>query len=67
MEAKVIVQSPEDYDNWLKKAASQSPIAAPNQATTEYAQTHNKNIQLGWKTVAPAAPPVVNFVGDGHL
>ncbi|GCL36542.1 cytochrome c oxidase, subunit II [Sphaerospermopsis reniformis] len=63
MQANVIVENPEEYHDWLKKAASHNPTVAPNQAATEYAQNHNQNVQNGWETVKPAAPPVVNFAG----
>ena len=63
MQANVVVESPEEYHIWLKKAASYNPIVAPNQAATEYAQNHNQNVKSGWETVKPAAPPVVNFAG----
>jgi cytochrome c oxidase subunit 2 len=63
MQANVVVETPEEYHDWLKKAATHSPTVAPNQAATEYAQNHNQNVQTGWETVKPAAPPVVNFAG----
>jgi cytochrome c oxidase subunit 2 len=63
MQANVIVETPEEYHVWLKQAATHSPTVAPNQAATEYAQNHNQNVQTGWETVKPAAPPVVNFAG----
>ncbi|MBK1989718.1 cytochrome c oxidase subunit II [Sphaerospermopsis aphanizomenoides BCCUSP55] len=63
MQANVIVESPEEYHAWLEKTVGRIPTPAKNQAATEYAQTHNENIQLGWETVKPAAPPVVNFAG----
>jgi cytochrome c oxidase subunit II len=63
MRAKVIVESPSEYQQWLSKAASQEPSPAPNQAASEYAQKIENGIDSGWKTVEPAAPPLVNFPG----
>jgi cytochrome c oxidase subunit 2 len=63
MRAKVIVESPSKYQQWLSKAASQAPSPAPNQAASEYALKVENGIDSGWKTVEPAAPPLVNFPG----
>jgi cytochrome c oxidase subunit 2 len=63
MQANVIVEAPEEYHEWLTKAASHIPTPAKNQAASEYAQTSNQSIKTGWETVKPAAPPVVNFSG----
>ena len=63
MRAKVIVESPTKYQQWLSKAASQTPSLAPNQAASEYALKIENGIDSGWKTVEPAAPPLVNFPG----
>jgi cytochrome c oxidase subunit 2 len=63
MQANVIVETPEEYHEWLTKAASHIPTPAKNQAASEYAQTSNQRIKTGWGTVKPAAPPVVNFSG----
>jgi cytochrome c oxidase subunit II len=60
MQANVVVESPEDYQQWLSQAATQKPSAAKNQAASEYAQTSHQSVQTGWATVAPAAPPLVN-------
>jgi cytochrome c oxidase subunit 2 len=60
-QADVVVQSPGDYQQWLSDAASQTPSTAYNQAAFEYDKgTKSGNIG-GWKTVAPASPPVVNY------
>ncbi|MTJ06293.1 cytochrome c oxidase subunit II [Anabaena sp. UHCC 0204] len=63
MRAKVVVESPSKYQQWLSQAASQAPTAAPNQAASEYALKIENGINSGWKTVEPAAPPLVNFPG----
>lgn len=61
MEANVVVDSLEDYKNWLKQAANQKPAPAINQAATEYALTKDSPFKTGWQSVEPAAPPVVNY------
>ncbi|MEH2298456.1 MAG: cytochrome c oxidase subunit II [Nostoc sp.] len=63
MQANVVVESPEDYQQWLAQAATQKPSLANNQAASEYAQTSNQSVQTGWITVPPAAPPLVNSPG----
>ena len=63
MQANVVVESLEDYHQWLAKAATQKPSPANNQANSEYAQAASKSIKTGWVTVAPAAPPLVNSPG----
>ncbi|MEA5550593.1 cytochrome c oxidase subunit II [Anabaena cylindrica UHCC 0172] len=61
MQANVIVETPEEYHEWLEKAANHIPTPAKNQAASEYAQSSNQSIKTGWERVKPAAPPVVNF------
>ncbi|MBC1241604.1 cytochrome c oxidase subunit II [Nostoc sp. 2RC] len=63
MQANVVVESPEEYHQWLSQAATQKPSPAKNQAASEYAQTSNQSVQTGWATVPPAAPPLVNSPG----
>jgi len=60
MDADVYVESPEAYDRWLTKAATQSPTPASNQAVSEHTKQLQKAIGGGWPTVLPAQPPVVN-------
>jgi cytochrome c oxidase subunit 2 len=60
MQTDVVVESPAAYEQWLATAATQPPVAAYNQAFDEYQRSHNP-ISTGWKTVEPAAPPVVNY------
>jgi cytochrome c oxidase subunit II len=65
----VIVQSAEDYQQWLAQAATQSPTPAFNQAAYEYRQTAKPNSGStkdkvairGWATIPPASAPVVNY------
>ncbi|MFN6515623.1 MAG: cytochrome c oxidase subunit II [Nostoc sp. CreGUA01] len=63
MQANVVVESPEEYHQWLSQAATQKPSLAKNQAASEYAQTSHQSVQTGWATVPPAAPPLVNSPG----
>ncbi|NJR39069.1 MAG: cytochrome c oxidase subunit II [Leptolyngbyaceae cyanobacterium CSU_1_4] len=60
-QANIVVQSPADYQQWLADAAAQPPSPAYNQANFEYSRgTKSGNIG-GWKSVAPASPPIVNY------
>lgn len=61
MQTDVVVESPEDYHNWLNQSAKQTPTPAPNQAASEYAQREQKNAIAAWATVVPAPPPMVNY------
>ncbi|WP_107667659.1 cytochrome c oxidase subunit II [Cyanothece sp. BG0011] len=61
MTANVVVQSKEDYETWLKKAAKQTPFLADNQAFSEYNQQSPKMIKTGWPSITPAQPPLVNY------
>ncbi|RCJ40149.1 cytochrome C oxidase subunit II [Nostoc minutum NIES-26] len=63
MQANVVVESPEEYHQWLAQAASQKPSPANNQAASEYAQASSQSVKTGWATVAPAASPLVNYPG----
>ncbi len=63
MQANVVVESPEDYHQWLAQAATQKPSPANNQAASEYAQASSQSVKTGWATVAPAASPLVNYPG----
>jgi cytochrome c oxidase subunit 2 len=58
MQTDVVVQSPEDYQQWLADASNTAPTVAYNRAANEYAKRANAN---NWATVVPAAPPVVNY------
>lgn len=61
MQADVVVESPEAYQQWLTKAAHQTPTAAFNPAFEEYTKASEKAVSAGWKTVIPAPPPIVNY------
>ncbi|NEO67674.1 MAG: cytochrome c oxidase subunit II, partial [Moorea sp. SIO4G2] len=66
MQADVVVQSPESYQQWLAQAAVQPPKAAYNPAFEEYRRASETAINAGWKTVVPAAPPMVNYSGSNQ-
>lgn len=65
----VVVQSPQDYQQWLDTAAAQRPSPAFNQAAYEYSRTtkpgagstKDKVAVRGWATIPPAPPPQVNY------
>lgn len=60
MQADVVVESADDYQQWLATAAATPPKPAYNRAASEY-QASQKALVPGWKTVPPAPPPVVNY------
>jgi cytochrome c oxidase subunit II len=60
-QADIVVQSIDEYQQWLADATTRSPSPAYNQAAFEYnLGTKSGNIG-GWKSVEPAQPPVVNY------
>ncbi len=60
MQTDVVVESPEAYQQWLADASNTPPAAAYNRASVEYIIRSLKG-NNSWKTVVPAAPPVVNY------
>lgn len=65
MQTDVVVQSPEDYQQWLADAAAQTPKPAYNQAAFEYQRIIDKALIRGWKSIPPAPAPIVNYPGIG--
>ncbi|MGB7417272.1 MAG: cytochrome c oxidase subunit II [Thermosynechococcaceae cyanobacterium] len=68
-QTNVVVESAEDYQQWLATAAATSPTAAQNIAYEEFTQEAQSAIDLGWATVKPAPSPVVNYASseqDSH-
>jgi cytochrome c oxidase subunit II len=61
MQADVVVESAEEYNQWLKEASQREPSPAFNQAVFEYTKKLDKAINSNWTTVKPAQPPVVNY------
>jgi cytochrome c oxidase subunit II len=64
MQADVVVESAEAYQQWLNQAASQVPTAGLNPAYGEYQLKVANRGRPGWKTVEPAPSPMVNYVGS---
>ncbi|UBF29316.1 cytochrome c oxidase subunit II [Kovacikia minuta CCNUW1] len=64
MQANVVVESPEQYDQWLNQTATQKLVPANNQPFDEYTKRSKKGLRSGWKTVPPAPPPLVNHAGE---
>jgi cytochrome c oxidase subunit II len=60
-QADVVVESVDDYQQWLTNAAAQPSTPAYNQAAFEYSAGSKSGNIGGWKTVAPALPPQVNY------
>ncbi|MGF1602683.1 MAG: cytochrome c oxidase subunit II [Thermosynechococcaceae cyanobacterium] len=68
-QTNVVVESAEDYQQWLATAASTQPTAAQNIAYEEFNQETQSALDLGWATVKPAPAPVVNYASseqDSH-
>jgi len=61
MQADVVVESPEKYQEWLKETQKLKPSPAYNQAVSEYNSKSDKAINSSWATIKPAEPPVVNY------
>lgn len=61
MQTYVVVQSSEDYNQWLDEAAKRPPSEAYNQAFAEYEKASKATFKSGWATIPPAAPPIVNY------
>lgn len=60
-QTNVVVESEEDYQQWLTTAQAAAPAPADNIAATDFKQATEGNISLGWATVKPAPAPVVNY------
>ena len=63
MEATVSVDSPEQYSQWLAKAATKPSVPAVNPAMSEHRQPPDIPVRSHWRTVPPTQPPVVNHSG----
>ncbi len=62
----VVVQSLQDYQQWLAAAATQTPTAAFNPAAEEYDRLRSGDLKSkvpvgGWATLPPAPAPIVNY------
>ena len=61
MQADVVVESAEKYQQWLKEASDREPSPAFNQAVSEYTGKSDRAIKSSWATVKPATAPIVNY------
>jgi cytochrome c oxidase subunit II len=60
MKAKVFVDTPEQYSQWLAQATTRPPVPAVNPALSEHTQPPKIPLRSNWRTVPPAQPPAVN-------
>ena len=68
-QTNVVVESAEDYSQWLRGAAATPPAPARNIAAEEYNRAIQSAEGIGWETVKPAPAPVVNYASsekDSH-
>lgn len=68
-QTNVVVESMDDYQQWLAIAANQTPFPAENVAFDESKRAEQNPISLGWESVKPAPAPIVNFASsekDSH-
>jgi cytochrome c oxidase subunit 2 len=63
-QTNVVVESPEHYQTWLSNVAALPPLPAPNVAFDEFTQEAKNPISLGWATVVPVDPPLVNYASS---
>lgn len=63
-QTNVVVQSEEDYQQWLTAAAASTPKAAENVAAEAFNRAAEGSISLGWATVKPAPAPMVNYTSS---
>jgi len=59
-QANVVVESPQQYSQWLTATATKPLVPANNQPYEEYTLRNKKGFKTGWATVVPAPPPMVN-------
>jgi cytochrome c oxidase subunit 2 len=68
MQANVVVESPEAYQQWLNDVTALPPQPGLNPSFDEYqAKVVNRENRPGWKTVEPAPAPLVNYSGSPVL
>lgn len=68
-QTNVVVESEENYEQWLASAARIQPAPAENVSISEFSQAEEGTISLGWATVKPAPAPIVNHTAsekDAH-
>lgn len=57
----VVVEPPEDYQDWLAAAADMTPKPAKNLAYEEFQKVSKNLTGFRWDTVEPAPAPIVNY------
>tara|TARA_Y100001968_G_scaffold112712_1_gene102127 strand:+ start:1504 stop:2442 length:939 start_codon:yes stop_codon:yes gene_type:complete len=62
-QTNVIVESENDYENWIKTTVKKEPTNGLNPASFLYKKRLEKG-NKGWATVAPAPSPLVNDPGN---
>ena len=63
-QTNVVVESEEDYQNWLAAAAKTELAPAENVSITEFKDAKEGTVSLGWATVKPAPAPMVNHTAS---
>lgn len=63
-QTNVVVESAEEYQQWLAITAATPAIPAQNVAYEEFNQEAQSALDLGWETVKPAPAPVVNYASS---
>ncbi|MCT0200834.1 cytochrome c oxidase subunit II [Synechococcus sp. CS-1325] len=63
----VVVQSEDDYQSWLRRAAKLPLQPGLSDASREYALQQGRSTSSGYATVVPAPPPMVNVPGSNTL
>ena len=59
-QANVVVESPDQYAQWLAETKTYAIAQASNPPYEEYTAKTKKVFKTGWATVVPAPPPMVN-------
>lgn len=63
-QTNVVVESADDYQQWLALAAATPPTPAENVAYEEFNRATENAVDLGWQTIKPAPAPVVNYASS---
>ncbi len=63
-QTNVVVESADEYQQWLAFAAAQPRTAAENPAFDEFTQAEQNPISMGWESVKPAPAPMVNYASS---
>ncbi|MGJ3253858.1 MAG: cytochrome c oxidase subunit II [Elainellaceae cyanobacterium] len=63
-QTNVVVESADDYQQWLAFAASQPRKSAENPAYDQFKRAQQNPISLGWESIEPAPAPIVNYASS---